>query len=151
MANKTQREMSHSRSASYKEQVVSAVLASNCCLTLCYSCSPAGKCQRMGQWSFTVIAANFELSIFVHHIDDLEDLLRHWGKPFLEAEASRHPRHPRPPRPPRPPRKIGRCPKAMELLLSMIRIDPLSRPSVSARVPPPAFFAKMGQDIMEQR
>lgn len=57
-----------------------------------------------GPWIKAELTDELFYHVYANGDNGMKDLLRHWGKPFLEAEA-------------------------MELLLSMIRINPLTRPS----------------------
>mgnify|MGYP002803399907 FL=1 len=69
---------------------------------VCFFCMSYGN----GPWIQAQLTDEFFAYVIDHH-DGLKDLLRHWGKPLLETEA-------------------------MDLLLDMIRIDPLRRPAASS-------------------
>lgn len=67
---------------------------------VCFFCMSYGS----GPWIKAELTDELFYHVYANGDNGMKDLLRHWGKPFLEAEA-------------------------MELLLSMIRINPLTRPS----------------------
>mmetsp|Transcript_22237 Transcript_22237/g.51449 ORF Transcript_22237/g.51449 Transcript_22237/m.51449 type:complete len:474 (+) Transcript_22237:61-1482(+) len=69
---------------------------------VCFFCMSYGN----GPWVTAQLADEFFAYVYGNRDSGLKDLLRHWGKPLLQSEA-------------------------MDLLLSMLRVDPLCRPSAA--------------------
>ncbi|CAK9017456.1 unnamed protein product [Durusdinium trenchii] len=70
---------------------------------VCFFCMSYGS----GPWINAQLNDDFFAFVYTNGDNGLKDLLRHWGKPLLEDEA-------------------------MELLLHMIRVDPLARPAAAS-------------------